>query len=97
MNNMMVDIFKALGHPIRLEIINKLMVEEQCVCKLVDLVNFSQSNLSQHLNILKQAKIVKSSKKGMYTYYSIADKDVCELINIANTIVKKQIDSIREI
>ncbi|MGL6167468.1 MAG: ArsR/SmtB family transcription factor, partial [Fusobacteriaceae bacterium] len=49
-------ILKALAHPLRLEII-KLLSDKQClcVCKIQDYFDATQSNLSQHLKILKDA------------------------------------------
>lgn len=77
-----VKILKALAHPIRLKITKKLSYGELCVCKLNEDVDFSQSNLSQHLRILKEAGILNSRKEGMWTYYSIANNKVLELISM---------------
>lgn len=75
-----VKILKALAHPIRLKITKKLSDGELCVCKLNEDVDFSQSNLSQHLRILKEAGILNSRKEGMWTYYSIANNKVLQLL-----------------
>jgi len=75
-------IFKALAHPLRLKIIKKLSSGEVCVCKLNEDVDFSQSNLSQHLRILKEAGIVNSRKEGMWMYYSIANSKILEIISM---------------
>ncbi|GAA0740393.1 ArsR/SmtB family transcription factor [Clostridium oceanicum] len=82
-----VKIFKALAHPIRLKIIKKLQDEEKCVCELNKDVEFSQSNLSQHLKILKDANILNSSKKGMWVHYSINDKKILDIIKIIEEMV----------
>ena len=81
-----VKIFKALAHPIRLKIIEKLSDGELCVCKLNEDVSSSQSNLSQHLRILKEAGILNSRKEGMWTYYSILDNKVLQLLYIAEEL-----------
>lgn len=81
-----VRIFKALAHPIRLKIIKKLSAGELCVCKLNEDVNFSQSNLSQHLKILKEAGILNSRKEGMWTYYNIVDDKILQLLYIAEKL-----------
>ena len=77
-----VKILKALAHPIRLKITKKLSDGELCVCKLNEDVDFSQSNLSQHLRILKEAGILNSRKEGMWTYYSIANNKVLQLLSM---------------
>jgi len=81
-----VKIFKALAHPIRLKIITKLVQGELCVCKLNEDVDFSQSNLSQHLRILKEANILNARKDGMWIYYSIKNNKILEFLNIAKSM-----------
>ncbi|MGL4731203.1 MAG: ArsR/SmtB family transcription factor [Clostridium sp.] len=81
-----VKILKALAHPIRLKIIKKLSLGELCVCKLNDDVEFSQSNLSQHLKVLKEAKILKARKDGMWTYYSINDLKILDILKITKEL-----------
>lgn len=79
-------IFKALGHPIRLKIVKKLMPKEKCVCEFVNDIEFSQSNLSQHLKILKEAGILDSEKRGMNVFYSLKNSKIAEIINIIENI-----------
>ncbi|WP_461614515.1 ArsR/SmtB family transcription factor [Clostridium sp. Marseille-QA1073] len=81
-----VKIFKALAHPIRLKIITKLVQGELCVCKLNEDVDFSQSNLSQHLRILKEANILNARKDGMWIYYSIKNNKILDILNIAKSM-----------
>lgn len=81
-----VKIFKALAHPIRLKIIKKLSKGEMCVCKLNQDVEFSQSNLSQHLKILREAGILIGRKDGMWTHYSITNEKILEIIEIAGNL-----------
>lgn len=81
-----VKIFKALAHPIRLKIITKLVQGELCVCKLNEDVDFSQSNLSQHLRILKEANILNARKDGMWTYYSIKNNKILDILNITKSM-----------
>ena len=73
-------VFKALGHPIRYKIVKYLMDSPKCVCKLNENIEFSQSNLSQHLKILKEVGILKSEKAGLNIEYSIADDSVKNII-----------------
>ena len=93
MNNddMYVKIFKALGHHIRMKIVRTLQGGPLCVCVLNENVEFSQSNLSQHLKILKDAGILKSEKDGLRIIYSIKDDEVKNLIEIAGKIIKKDL------
>lgn len=91
--NMEVSIFKALAHPIRLKIVKTLYEKELCVCELNDDVEFSQSNLSQHLKILKDSNILVQRKEGLKVFYSIKNKLVKNLIKNVDLIV---MDSIKE-
>ena len=66
-------IFKALGDPIRLEIIEFLRDGEKCVCDIVMHVGIIQPLVSRHLAILKSCGIINDRKKGNRRLYSITD------------------------
>lgn len=95
MNNIdfQARIFKALGHPLRLKILKKLVGGEICVCKLVDDTEFTQANLSQHLKILSNAGLIVKRKEGNYSHYRISDIKTIDLLThceeIANNYIKK--------
>ena len=91
-----VSIFKALAHPIRLKIIKKLREKVYCVCEMNEDVEFSQSNLSQHLKILRDAGIVLCEKEGMRINYRIKDYDVLKVIDTVEDIVSKNIKLLNE-
>ena len=67
------QLFKALGHPIRLLIVESLLEEEKCVNDIHDLVEVSQPNISQHLNILRFSGIVDFRQKGNLRCYFLRD------------------------
>ena len=92
---MYVRIYKALAHPIRIKIVRMLRDGPQCVCILNENVEFSQSNLSQHLKILKDAGILKTEKDGIRILYSIKDAEVKNLLEITGKIIKNEIDMLR--
>ena len=95
-DDMYVKIFKALGHPIRMKIVRKLRNGPLCVCTINETVEFSQSNLSQHLKILKDAGILKSDKEGLKIMYSIKDEEVKNLLDIAEKIIKNEVGAMNE-
>ncbi|MEI6857312.1 metalloregulator ArsR/SmtB family transcription factor [Psychrilyobacter sp.] len=82
MNNIdfQARIFKALGHPLRLKILKKLVSGELCVCKLVDDTEFTQANLSQHLKILSNAGLIVKRKERNYSHYRISDDKTLNLL-----------------
>lgn len=92
LEDMYVKIFKALAHPIRIKIVKSLLSGPLCVCVLNDNVEFSQSNLSQHLKILKDSGILKSEKDGTRIMYSIKDKEVKNLLAVTEKIIGNEID-----
>ncbi len=72
-----VEIFKALSDSNRLKILDMLSCGELCVCDLIEGLELTQSTVSHHMKILKQANLVKSNKSGKWTKYSI-NKDTFE-------------------
>jgi DNA-binding transcriptional ArsR family regulator len=72
---------KAMAHPLRLEILCILGgTTEVSVQDIVELVGTSQSNISQHLSILREKGILASRKDANKVYYRIADPKLLQLI-----------------
>lgn len=71
----LADLFKALSDPTRLKIVKFLAEQRQpkCVNALTHQLDISQSAVSQHLKILKQAEIVKGSRSGNFVHYELND------------------------
>ena len=64
-------IFKALGHPTRLFIVEELARGERCVCELVSMVGADFSTVSKHLLVLKEAGVLEDEKRGQQVIYSL--------------------------
>lgn len=64
-------IFKALGHPSRLNMVTALQHGELCVCDLQALVGGDMSTTSRHLAVLREAGVVSSRKEGTTIYYKL--------------------------
>ncbi len=72
----LANIFKALGHPTRVKIVEHLIRINTCVCgDIVDIFPYSQSTISQHLKQLKAAGIVCGEVEGPKTYFCV-DKHI---------------------
>ena len=72
---------KAMGHPLRLKILCILAEgNETSVQDLVDLVGTSQSNISQHLSILRDKDILASRKEANKVFYRIGDDKILALM-----------------
>ena len=65
------EIFKALGNPGRLTLVRTLMDGERCVCDLVSAVGLGWSTTSRHLDILREAGVVSSDKRGQKIFYRL--------------------------
>jgi len=58
----------------RIRILNLLVNNQLCVCEIETILEITQSNASRHLNRLKKAKIIDSTKESQWIYYSIHEK-----------------------
>ncbi|MEC4803300.1 MAG: metalloregulator ArsR/SmtB family transcription factor [Jaaginema sp. PMC 1080.18] len=67
----LVSGFRALGDPLRLQILDLLRSQELCVCELCEKLNTSQSKLSFHLKTLKDAGLVQARQEGRWIYYRL--------------------------
>jgi len=65
------EVFKALGNPGRLTLVRTLMDGERCVCDLVQAVGLGWSTTSKHLDILREAGVVSSDKRGQKIFYRL--------------------------
>lgn len=71
--------FKAIGHPVRQKILEELQQSgELNVAELVKRLKLSQSTVSHHLALLKDAGAVRVKTKGVNSIYSICDDKACE-------------------
>lgn len=77
-------ILKALSHPVRVDIIYALKDREsRCVCeiqRMQSVKDVSQSSLSQHLKILRDAGLVNTKKVGGWVHYSIKNPEIYNIL-----------------
>jgi ArsR family transcriptional regulator len=76
----MAVVAKALGDPVRLQLVDVLRKHagKVCVCELVPLFNLSQPTVSHHLKVLRQAGIVGSEREGLWAYYYVVPDSLKE-------------------
>ncbi len=77
---------KAMSHPLRLKILCTLGDQEISVQEIVDHVGTSQSNISQHLAILRDKGILASRKDANRVYYSVSDSRTLKLIDMMRQV-----------
>ncbi|NJK39064.1 MAG: winged helix-turn-helix transcriptional regulator [Oscillatoriales cyanobacterium RM2_1_1] len=63
--------FHALADPIRVRVLELLRQQELCVCDLCEQLGVTQSKLSFHLRILREANLVQGRQEGRWVYYSL--------------------------
>lgn len=80
-NNRLANIFKAMGDPTRIRLIQALSIRELCVCDLAYLLGITQSAISHQLRILRNMRLVKYRKEGKIVYYSLDDDHIVNLFS----------------
>lgn len=82
----LADVAKALGDPIRLQLVDVLRKHagKVCVCELVPLFDISQPTLSHHLKKLREAGIVDSERQGLWAYYYVKPEALKDLTTWLN-------------
>ena len=80
------EVAKALGDPVRLQLVDVLRKHagKVCVCELVPLFEISQPTVSHHLKVLRQAGIVGSEREGLWAYYYVIPDALKELAQWLN-------------
>jgi DNA-binding transcriptional ArsR family regulator len=84
------DLCKALSSPHRLAILHMLCERERCVTELASAMQISMQNVSQHLRLLKERKLVRSRKEGQTVYYSITNPKFIEACNLIRQALIEQ-------
>ncbi len=89
-------LLKALAHPARLQILNALRQDEECVCHLTALMRQRQAYVSQQLMFLRQAGLIEDRKDGLRVYYRVKDPRVFDALDTINALVgAKNIPSVK--
>ncbi|MGB8434426.1 MAG: metalloregulator ArsR/SmtB family transcription factor [Burkholderiales bacterium] len=77
---------RAMGHPLRLKILCVLGDQEISVQDIVDTVGTSQSNISQHLAILREKGVLKTRRDANRVFYRVGDVRVLQLIGMMREV-----------
>jgi len=85
-------VFKALGHPSRLLMVETLGQGEKCVCELRELVGSDISTISKHLSVLKEAGIVTDERRGTSVYYSLRMRCVSTFLACVGRFFEQQLE-----
>ena len=86
----LAELFKILGDPTRLKIVELLLENEMCVNHIAETMGMGQSAISHQLRVLRQARLVTYRKEGKTAYYSLNDDHVEALVRMGMEHVSHQ-------
>lgn len=87
-------LFKALAHPVRLQILDMLRQGEICVCHMEAALDKRQAYVSQQLMILRDANLIDSRRDGRKFFYRITDDAICSLLEVVLGPAKSDPDTL---
>ncbi|HTL60644.1 MAG TPA: metalloregulator ArsR/SmtB family transcription factor [Nitrospira sp.] len=79
-------LFHALSDETRLKILERLGDGERCVCELTDVLKATQSRLSFHLKVLKDAGLIRDRPQGRWMYYALDEEALAEAEELIATL-----------
>lgn len=88
---------KAVSSPRRLELLDLLCQGERTVEVLAKEASMSLANASQHLQVLRQARLVETEKRGLHVTYRLADAEVCEYFFAMRELAENRLAEIERI
>jgi ArsR family transcriptional regulator len=90
------EVCRALGHPLRIEVIDLLQDKEICFTDILEETGGLKSNLSQHLSVMTKKGILKTRRDGQFTYFSLSSEKVAQACRLMREVLmdslKKQKD-----
>ncbi|WP_066634364.1 ArsR/SmtB family transcription factor [Desulfolucanica intricata] len=90
---MKAEILKALAHPTRVRILANLREGEKCVCEIIDNLAIEQSNISQHLAVLKKLDLVTFKKDGLKVIYKVKHPQIFQILDLLDNILLEQAEN----
>jgi ArsR family transcriptional regulator len=90
------DLMKALAHPTRIKILEFLRHGEKCVCEIMPHLGLEQSNVSQHLALMRERGILSHERDGMKVMYSVKDPAVFDILGAFDSMLVRQLDEKRK-
>ncbi|MHC4983320.1 MAG: ArsR/SmtB family transcription factor [Planctomycetota bacterium] len=85
------DVFRALGHPIRVGIVEFLAGGEACVCKISEAVGAERSNVSRHLALMVRTGVLTSRREGLMVYYNLKARCVMNFLTCVENVLREQL------
>ncbi|MBF0671418.1 MULTISPECIES: metalloregulator ArsR/SmtB family transcription factor [unclassified Salinibacterium] len=90
------ELFKAMGHPARIRVLEALSEGERTVGEIAGMVDLEMSTLSQQLAVLRRAGVVTTRRQGNSIHYALRDERMSQLLAIARQIIVSNLRDSRE-
>ncbi len=91
MFEMHAEVCKSMANPTRLKIISLLREGEKSVEGLLEKLMLPKANLSQHLSVLRQRRIVSTRREGLNIYYKVANPKMIKACDILREVLLEQL------
>lgn len=86
-----------IGQPARIQILTVIGSHEACVCHLEAVLGIRQASISQHLMVLRKAKLVTTSRQGRNIFYRLARPEIIEILKQAAAVAGIQPEALQEL
>ncbi len=90
------DVCKTLANAKRIEIIDCLSGGEKSVSELVETLDISPANVSQHLSVMRQKGILTTRREGVNIYYAISNPKVCQACGLMREVLLEMLSASSE-
>lgn len=84
-------VFKAIGHPLRVAILDYLKAGPRCVCQIAEYLGSERSNVSRHLAVMIGAGVLSSRKQGLNVFYEIRAGCLVHALACVHKLLEEQI------
>lgn len=88
------SVCKGLADPKRLLIINALRDGERSVTELCDMLGLPQTNVSQHLAVLREKDLVEVRRDGQWSYYSLTSPKIIEAMDLLRDVMSERLGAV---
>lgn len=90
------EFFKALGHPLRIRVLELLSEDERSVSQLLEYIDAEQPHLSQQLGVLRRADFVVARREGVNVVYALADDRIADLLAVSREVLLDRYTTTRD-
>ncbi|MBN1288460.1 MAG: helix-turn-helix transcriptional regulator [Actinobacteria bacterium] len=88
-----LNVCKAVANAKRLQILDLMRDGEICVCDITSAVDLEQSNVSQHLTVLKNAGILTSRRNGQHVLYKVRNEKIFDFMDALDALLLEELET----